>query len=291
MSAGAGMHCVAGAHAPASRPPRSGCPNAADRPQSPVRGAHEPAGRRAEARQALPPAARPRRDGARGRSAVPPADRRDRPPRPAEAARGGARYRGDGRGHRRPPPAAAAAPPARALSDLYQRRDRRPDPDLFQRAQGLPGEAPAGRRAALRLGHGRALRRHAADGASRPRGRRGRPRQAAAGRAGLSADRGPDPQPAAARRSTARSSACPSCRNGRTRAGWRASGSRLRRGAAQRCTARHEPADVAPEGAAWSRLAYDELLAGQLALALGARASCGGRPAARTPATGTCARS
>src|SRR5882672_8295329 len=30
----------------------------------------------------------------------------------------------------------------------------------------------------------------------------------------------------------------------------------------------NEPADVAPEGAAWSRLAYDELLAGQLALAL-----------------------
>jgi len=29
-----------------------------------------------------------------------------------------------------------------------------------------------------------------------------------------------------------------------------------------------EPADVLPEGLAWSRLAYDELLAGQLALAL-----------------------
>ena len=29
-----------------------------------------------------------------------------------------------------------------------------------------------------------------------------------------------------------------------------------------------EPADVAPEGLAWSRLAYDEFLAGQLALAL-----------------------
>jgi len=29
-----------------------------------------------------------------------------------------------------------------------------------------------------------------------------------------------------------------------------------------------EPADVRPEGAAWSRLAYDELLAGQLALGL-----------------------
>ena len=30
----------------------------------------------------------------------------------------------------------------------------------------------------------------------------------------------------------------------------------------------HEPADIAPEGPAWTRLAYDELLAGQLALAL-----------------------
>ena len=38
-----------------------------------------------------------------------------------------------------------------------------------------------------------------------------------------------------------------------------------------RCTTLHrpaEPADVLPEGTAWSRLAYDELLAGQLALAL-----------------------
>ncbi len=62
----------------------------------------------------------------------------------------------------------------------------------------------------------------------------GRPRQAAAGRAGLSADRGADPQPGAQGGRRARSSACPSCRNGRTRPGWRASGSRLRRGAAQR---------------------------------------------------------
>jgi ATP-dependent DNA helicase RecG len=47
----------------------------------------------------------------------------------------------------------------------------------------------------------------------------------------------------------------------------------------------HEPADVAAEGAAWSRLAYDELLAGQLALAL-VRAHLR-RPAGRsTPGTG-----
>src|SRR6185312_732439 len=30
----------------------------------------------------------------------------------------------------------------------------------------------------------------------------------------------------------------------------------------------HEPQDIAPESLAWTRLAYDELLAGQLALAL-----------------------
>jgi ATP-dependent DNA helicase RecG len=47
----------------------------------------------------------------------------------------------------------------------------------------------------------------------------------------------------------------------------------------------NEPADVAPEGLAWSRLAYDELLAGQLALAL-VRAHLR-RPAGRsTPGTG-----
>src|SRR5438067_10064811 len=46
-----------------------------------------------------------------------------------------------------------------------------------------------------------------------------------------------------------------------------------------------EPADVRPEGAAWSRVAYDELLAGQLALAL-TRAHLR-RPAGRaTPGTG-----
>ena len=37
--------------------------------------------------------------------------------------------------------------------------------------------------------------------------------------------------------------------------------------ALRRCTPA-EPADIEPERPAWSRLAYDELLAGQLALAL-----------------------
>ncbi len=46
-------------------------------------------------------------------------------------------------------------------------------------------------------GHGRALRRHAPDGASRPRDRRGRSRQSAADRAGLSAHRRALAQPGA----------------------------------------------------------------------------------------------
>ncbi len=65
-----------------------------------------------------------------------------------------------------------------------------------------------------------------------------------------------------------RSSASPICRNGRTRPGCRASGFRP---SPKRCGRVHRPAelgDIQPEGLAWSRLAYDEFLAGQLALAL-----------------------
>ena len=119
---------------------RVGYPDARMRPtllDPAVRRAHEPAGRRAEARQAFAPAARPRRRRAPDRSAVPPADRHDRPPRAAEAARRGARHRRHRRGDGRPPPAATAAPAARALPDLCKRRHRRPHPDLLQRAQGL----------------------------------------------------------------------------------------------------------------------------------------------------------
>ena len=225
---------------------------------------------------------------ARHRPPVPSAHRRDRPPGAAETARRRARHRRHGRGHRRPAPAAAAAPAARALSGLCQRRDRRPHPDVLQRAQGLPRKAAAGRRAPLRVRHDRALRRHAADGASRPRGRRGRSRQAAAGRAGLSADRRAQPQPGAQGGRCRACARCRPCRNGRTRAGSRASAFRL---SPTRCESLHrpaEPADVLPEGPAWSRLAYDELLAGQLALAL-VRAHLR-RPAGRaTPGTGALA--
>ena len=56
--------CIASrAHTRQHRGHRMRMPNAAARPQSAVRGAHEPARRRAEAGEALPPPARPRRDG------------------------------------------------------------------------------------------------------------------------------------------------------------------------------------------------------------------------------------
>ena len=48
------------------------------------------------------------------------------------------------------------------------------------------------------------------------------------------------------------------------------------------------PEDLDPQSAAWSRLAYDELLAGQLALALCA-ATCASVPAAAAPPRAACA--
>ena len=163
--------------------------------RSPVCRADHAARRGAEARQALPTAVRARgRTRARARPAVSPAERHGRPACASGDPRRGAGQRRNDLGHRRPPPAAAAEPLARAVPDLRQRRHRRPDPHLLPRQARLPREAPAGGRAAHRLGHHRALRRHAADGASRSRGERSRTRKAAAGRAGLSADRRADDQ-------------------------------------------------------------------------------------------------
>ena len=117
----------------------------------------------------------------------------------------------------------AAPSLTRALSSRDQRRHRHADADLFQRAQGLPGKALARRRSALRLRHRRILRRHAADGASRPGGGRARLRQSAAGRAGLPAHRGPGARQCAARDGQRLGARCPHCRNGRTPPGLRAS--------------------------------------------------------------------
>jgi hypothetical protein len=68
--------------------------------------------------------------------------------------------------HRPSPPHHSRAP-----YRIYAHDDTGDITSLFQRAQGLPGEAAAGGRDALRVGHRRILRRHVADGASRPRGR------------------------------------------------------------------------------------------------------------------------
>ena len=76
-------------------------------------------------------------------------DRRNQP----KLSRGQARHGRHRRRHHRPPPAAAAEPAARALQYRCERRHQHADHHLFQRAQGLSAKAPAGGRAALRLGH------------------------------------------------------------------------------------------------------------------------------------------
>ena len=90
--------------------------------------------------------------------------------------------------------------------------------------------------------------------------------QAAADRSGLPADRGPAPEPGAPgdRRGARALPELPEWQDpawrGATVPGFRRALRTMHRPAA--------PDDLDPEGPAWSRLAYDELLAGQLALAL-----------------------
>ena len=105
----------------------------------------------------------------------------------------------------------------------------------------------------------------------------------AAGRAGLSADRRAVGQGAAHARSARRWSGCPSCPNGRTPSVMRRADFPDFR--ARRCARLHNPRRpdrrVAGRAPAWRRLAYDEFLAGQLALALvRARMRRAGGPAA-----------
>ena len=90
----------------------------------------------------------------------------------------------------------------------------------------------------------------------------------AADRAGLSADRRPVGQGAAPRDRPGAGAPARRCRNGRTTAVMRR---QTFPAFAEALTRLHNPADpidVAVDGAAWRRLAYDELLAGQLSLAL-----------------------
>ena len=239
--------------------------------------------------EALSPPARPRTGAARHRPPVPPADRRDRPPGAAEAARRGARYRRHRRGHRRPPPAAAAQPAARALSGLHQRRDRRSHPHLFQRATRITCRGSC-RSAQRRYVSGTvALYDHMlqmvhpdrvvaeADLAKLPLVEPVYP---------LTEGLGLNQVRKAVDAALARVPELPEWQE----PSWRRARalSAFRRGAAQPAPAGASRPMSLPEGPAWSRLAYDEFLAGQLALAL-VRAHVR-RPAGRaTPGTGTSA--
>ena len=86
-----------------------------------------------------------------------------------------------------------------------------------------------------------------------------------------------------------RSNASRNCRNGRTRPGLRATAIRISPGRCARSIAPRSPKRSIRQSAAWSRLAYDELLAGQLALACCAR-RCGSGPAAAAPPRAACAK-
>jgi hypothetical protein len=176
-----GLHCVDFPHKPA-------CPHAAARAQSSVWIDQEPDRCRAEAREALCAAARPR-SAARRRSSVSYAVRRDRQACASQIARRCARTGHHGFGHRRQAPTFPAASFPRALPHLCARRYRRHHSHVFQCAPRLSGETAAGRRDPLCLRHCRVLRRHPADGSPRPSRRRGRFCRAPAGRAGLSSYR------------------------------------------------------------------------------------------------------
>ena len=194
------------------------------------------------------------------------------------------------RGHRRRAPAAAAPPAARALPHRHQRRHRADaDADLFQRARGLSAQALARGRDALRLRHRRTLRQYAADGASRPRGRRAGLRQFAAGRAGLSADRRARARQCAARDGRGARPACPICRNGRTRPGSRASvfppsprRCAICTGRPSRTTSRRK---VRP-----GRGSPTTNCSPASSRSLWSARTCAGRPAAARPAKAACAR-
>ncbi len=211
-----------------------------------------------------------RESAARRRSAVPSAVRRDRPPRAAQAQRGAGRPGRHRRGDGRRAPARAAAPAARALPHRSPATTpAHADADLFQRAPRLSGEAAAGRRDALRLRHRRSsttaccrwciptawstrralpICRWSSRSIRSPKGSRsamcGAPMDGALARlpalpewqdeAWVARERLPD----------------------------------FRAGAAAAAPAGASRTTLLPESPAWTRLAYDELLAGQLALAL-----------------------
>ena len=136
----------------------------------------------------------------------------------------------------------------------------------------------------LRVRDGVALRRAPANGASRPRRRRTRLVEAAAARSGLSAYRGPPPHPGT--QSDRERAPAPTKLPEWQDAAWlKRNGFPDFADALRSIHRPNEPTDLDPDNAAWTRLAYDELLAGQLALAL-LRGRMRARPGRGTAAEG-----
>ncbi len=163
---------------------------------------------------------------------------------------------------------ASAAAFEGAVQGAGRGRHRRRRTGVLSRQPRMDQEAPAGRRDALGLGQARDVGRPSSDGASRPRdGRRGAGENAG-GRAGLR----PHGRPLSARRREGRPGG----------AGARARPAGMdrpadggppaeRRASPTRCkpsTIPRRPATSIPSSLAATRLAYDELLANQLALLL-----------------------
>jgi ATP-dependent DNA helicase RecG len=109
--------------------------------------------------------------------------------------------------------------------------------------------------------------------------------EAAADRSGLSAHRRAAPEPGAQGARSTRSNALPAFAGmagcGLVQAQWLSGFA----AALRRVHRPADPTDLEPQSAAWSRLAYDELLAGQLALAL-LRAHLRARPGRGSAAEG-----
>ena len=246
-------------------------------------------GDRARSWRSFRPADRARRRAAANcRSAVSSADRLRRPAQPAEAlgrhARYGCHRRGHRRRHRPPPPNRPRAPynidtsdDTNTLTITYFNARR----DYLQKLLRRGETRYVSGTATLYDGHLQMVHPDRVVDAARLA-------EAAADRSGLSADRGPAPQPATqSDRDRAPAPAEFAGMAGRRLAqAQRLSG--FRRRVAQHPSA-GEPTDLEPDNAAWTRLAYDELLAGQLALAL-LRGRMRARPAAAPRPKASCAR-
>ena len=193
---------------------------------------------------------------------------RHRPPRHADRRRGRARHHRHAGGARAQAPAAAARQQQGALQGRLRGRHGPHRPRVLPRRAQVHRAPAAGGQHPLRQRAHRELQRQEADGASRLHRGAGGARRAADAGAGLSADRRPVGQGAAQGGARRRSSGCPTCPSGRSRPGSRQRGWPDVKTALARLHRPQEAADVSAGSPPWQRLAYDELLAGQLALAL-----------------------